>query len=669
MYCIANSDYSQFEEDKANSLIINKLIELNKSSAPIVLILGGGEPLLFPRRCIEYLNVFKEENTIFHVLTNLSLRMNKDHEELISILEGTTLSQIQTSLDSMNEHTHNILRQGTNLDYILKNIYEINKKNVKLKINTTISEHNYNEVTEVVKYAYNEGIESIHINHVLPGGRAKGKLNNRICHEIIESMMSILGSKEFNGIKEHTMTFPNEIIPFSFIGSQWEDIAKTYGTERSNKYLSSNFVCYLSHDSNLISSGWSGENKYNLNNTTIRDFFNFQNNLQHNDYSMMCKTCIAYIECNKDSFYTGQCELINLSKKIKELLEYEVNLTELEMKRIKLLNFLEKSKHKITSVGISITNKCNGNCNFCQVNGSSDNPKNLFQVDDVVNFLTDSTYMIQITGGEPLLNKNKLLSLIKELKKDGHIISILTNLVLIDDYFLDELVKYFTSLDIIQVSIYAHTSELHNDISGRNDWEILNCKIEKTLSKNIELIANLTLTNENILYVEEIFKFYRKLGVKQICINGLMRKGFAKDMVNYKYIYNYINSIHKFIKNNNLDGVSLSMPIEVIKTYSNINKGLGKVEEKPNPIKQEIQNSLLINCDGNIYSEFTGNLLGNVCTHKILDVIEEDVIRDLSVSECMNCNGYSYCGSAGNLKTISKALGSINYSYCDFINL
>ncbi|GEM_PF-2957115 len=668
-FCIANSKCTQYEDDKASSLILNRLNELKKFNSPLIFILSGGEPLLFPKRCIEYLNVFKSENTIFHILTNMSIRMSKMHEELIELLENNPFSLIQTSLDSMDEDEHQMLRSGTDLKLILKNINEIKKKNIKLKINTTISEQNHKNVMEIVKYAYNEGIDSMHINHVLPGGRAKGILNNIGCHEIIESMIYIFESKEFNGIKEHTMTFPNEILPFSFIGSKWEDILMVYNKEKSNKYLSTNFVSYISHDSNLISSGWTNKKEYNLRDIEIIDFFKLQNSNETQNYNIICKSCLLYMNCNNESFYTGKCELIDLNKKIREILEYKSNLSDAEQKRINLLSFLKKSGCGITKVAISMTNKCNGNCNFCQVNGSSDDPQELFKVNDIVDFLSESSYMIQITGGEPLIKKDRVLSLIKKLKKSGNIISILTNLVLIDEYFLEEIGDVFTLMDNIQVSIYAHTSKLHNKISGRDDWEILNNAIKKVLSKNIDLIGNLTLTNENVQYVDEIFNYYRNIGIKQICINGLMRKGLAVDMIDSKYIYNYIYYIHKFVNNNDLEGVSISVPIEVIKTYSNIKGAFGEIVNDVDLVKEEINDAILINSDGKAYYELTGEFLGHIHGLRISNIKNIRVIRDLSSSECAKCNCFNYCQSAGNLKDIFKNLGSIDYSYCDLINL
>ena len=208
--------------------------------------------MLYPKRCKGYLDLFKETNTIFCILSNLSLDLNTERLNLLSLLKYNPFSYTQTSIDSLKENEHMLLRQGTNLKKILSNIKLLQENNIKIKINTTVSEYNYKNIMDIVRYAYNEGIESMHINHVLPFGRAKNLVNDKLIMDVIYSVMEVAASREFNSIKDHTITFPSEAIPLSFIGSRNEDILEVYGNGNGNseKYISSKFICNLSHENN-----------------------------------------------------------------------------------------------------------------------------------------------------------------------------------------------------------------------------------------------------------------------------------------------------------------------------------------------------------------------------------------------------------------------------------
>ncbi len=61
-----------------------------------------------------------------------------------------------------------------------------------------------------------------------------------------------------------------------------------------------------------------------------------------------------------------------------------------------------------------MTRECNGNCNFCQVEGSHKDTKSRFDTKKIVGFLKENCYSIQITGGEPLVR-------IRENRKYGNL--------------------------------------------------------------------------------------------------------------------------------------------------------------------------------------------------------------------------------------------------------
>jgi len=668
LFCSSNSRSFRAEEDIANPLLKRRLIELVNSTPPLVISLAGGEPLLFPNRCIEYLEVFKETNTIFSLLSNLSLDLIPERLQLMEILEARPLSFIQTSIDSINENEHEILRKGTNLYLILNNIKYLKRKNIKIKINATVSAYNYNNIMDVVRYAYNEGIESLHINHVLPFGRARGKVDSKLCYDIINSLIEVASSREFNSIKEHSITIPSESIPLSYIASKYKDILGVYNNIIKYKYFSSQFVCGLFHESNKCCAGWIPDIYVSIEDKRIDDAFCIARSKSKKYHNAMCNKCNQYNYCDFESFYTNSCLMLELYNKIDYILKYNVKAAYEESVRIKILNELKVRSKNICEVIISMTNECNGYCNFCQVEeirNSRKDTKMHFDYKQIVNFLKGNSYHVVITGGEPLLRKYELAMLIRDLKKDGHIISLLTNLVLIDDLFIKTLQESFSILDVVQVSIYAHNPELHAIISGRDDWHKLNDVILQVINSDIQLRANLTLTNDNIEFIEDIYCFYKKLGVTHIAINGLLKKGRALQMVDEKYIYKYIYYMYKFIKENNPDQLSLSIPIEVLKTYSNIKNNFGYSIRNENLLFEEENKSVYIHYNGDVYSLLTGELICNINDCDLNNIVLPPITRDLSKSECANCHGYQLCKGKGDFDLLISKYGNLNYSYCD----
>lgn len=126
------------EVDKANPLLKKRLLELLENTPPVIFILSGGEPLLFPTRCKEYLEIFYNANVILGLFSNLALKLDHRRLKVIEILEEKPFSFIQTSIDTIDKNEHELLRKGTNLTDILSNIKYLKKKKYKNK-----SKYNY----------------------------------------------------------------------------------------------------------------------------------------------------------------------------------------------------------------------------------------------------------------------------------------------------------------------------------------------------------------------------------------------------------------------------------------------------------------------------------------------------------------------------------------------
>ncbi|ABY94085.1 Radical SAM domain protein [Thermoanaerobacter pseudethanolicus ATCC 33223] len=329
-----------------------------------------------------------------------------------------------------------------------------------------------------------------------------------------------------------------------------------------------------------------------------------------------------------------------------------------------MFNELEEISKGMFEVIIGMTRECNGNCNFCQVGGPQRDINKRFDYKQLVRFLKGNNYHIQITGGEPLIRKKELAPLIQDLKEDGHMITLLTNLVLIDKKFIELLKESFSILDVVQVSIYAHNPQLHEIISGRNDWSKLNALITELINNGIQLRANLTLTKENVRYIKEIYNFYKSLGVKQISISSLIKKGRAFHLVDEKYIYDYIYYMYEFLEKNNPKFITISIPIELLKTYSNIKSNFGHYVKNDNLIVLE-KDKLYIHYDGNVYSLLTGKLICEISANNAKNIVIPPLKRNLSKSECARCHAFYLCKGREDFELIRAKYGNLNFSQCD----
>lgn len=101
-FCVVCGSSPRAETDCADNLLYNRIKELVNRSAPVIVGITGGEPLLFPNRCYEYIKLFENSSIELSLMTNLSLKMRNEHLRIIDKLESKPLSQIQTSIDSMS---------------------------------------------------------------------------------------------------------------------------------------------------------------------------------------------------------------------------------------------------------------------------------------------------------------------------------------------------------------------------------------------------------------------------------------------------------------------------------------------------------------------------------------------------------------------------------------
>ncbi len=135
---------------------------------------------------------------------------------------------------------------------------------------------------------------------------------------------------------------------------------------------------------------------------------------------------------------------------------------------------------------IEITNKCNLKCQHCY-NESDSHCDNIMSFTDfcsvVDNLVEVNVKKIQITGGEPFLNKDILKKMLDYVNGKFTYIEIFTNGTLITDEWFD----YLHNNDIhIALSVYSYESKMHDAVTGvEGSFKNTNKTIENLRKYNI----------------------------------------------------------------------------------------------------------------------------------------------------------------------------------------
>lgn len=168
--------------------------------------------------------------------------------------------------------------------------------------------------------------------------------------------------------------------------------------------------------------------------------------------------------------------------------------------------------HTPTYVYISISNKCNANCIFCNVHQEiyKDNIVNLSEIIKQLNLL-GTRHIHFIGGGEPFVN-TEIWDCLEEISNTKMKVSFTTNGALLDEKAISVLKK--CKLGNLFVSIDGHTPELHNSLRRTpNIWEksTYNIRKFKETFPNVNVIINHVLNRENIDYIEDMICLKEKV--------------------------------------------------------------------------------------------------------------------------------------------------------------
>ena len=195
------------EKDMKKEDFYEVLNILDKSNITQI-TLSGGEPLLHPN-IEEFVRMIKKKGIIVHINSNgwhLSEIMAKK-------LKEAGLSQIQMNIDSLNPKKHNNIRgKEKSFVKVIDAFRNAKKYGITTVVQTVLTKENVGEITDIMDFSRNLGINRIRMWDMTPSGKGKDKIQfapedyNKCLDKLAKHAIN-LGAKN---IISYEPTFPNK---------------------------------------------------------------------------------------------------------------------------------------------------------------------------------------------------------------------------------------------------------------------------------------------------------------------------------------------------------------------------------------------------------------------------------------------------------------------------
>lgn len=176
------------------------------------------------------------------------------------------------------------------------------------------------------------------------------------------------------------------------------------------------------------------------------------------------------------------------------------------------------------SLFLQLTSGCNLRCKHCFYSDSPEKYDNTQDLNEEELF-THLKYFVEevnilyctITGGE-IFTSPFLLKVIKYLKENSVTIKLVTNGTLITKEISDELAKYLTKHDVLQISLEAPEKELNDNIRGIGVFDKVINSINYLTANKLNVEIGFTVNALNVNSIPQMYEMAKKLKVKRLNI-------------------------------------------------------------------------------------------------------------------------------------------------------
>jgi radical SAM protein with 4Fe4S-binding SPASM domain len=281
---------------------------------------------------------------------------------------------------------------------------------------------------------------------------------------------------------------------------------------------------------------------------------------------------------------------------------------------------------------MEITSGCNLQCPMCYAHSGTAQPDDL-RLDDIATIVEAAKKMrstsLVITGGEPLLKKELVLYILKELSPvETADVALFTNGTLVTSACANQL--FDAGLRHAIVSVDGHTRELNDTIRGSGAFEKTIQGIHYLRERGIRVNVVSVISRTNYPHLKEIREFISQIGDS----SGLI-------------------PVSPFGR---ADSEILLSPEEVFNVMR-ANLPPGKIETSIPPRDRcNVGQSVYIKANGDVFPCVNMQIpefkIGNIRETSLWEMYTSDLVRSLlkltvkDIEQCRDCDIRYYCGGA-----------------------
>lgn len=212
-----------------------------------------------------------------------------------------------------------------------------------------------------------------------------------------------------------------------------------------------------------------------------------------------------------------------------------------------------------------LTERCNLRCSHCYQEETADSELSFKEAVDFIEEVSETlkewsdAYDIifspsfNVTGGEPFLRKD-FLDIIEEITRKDIDVYVLSNGTLIDREKAKNLAE--TGVKGVQVSIEG-PKDIHDVIRGQGSFDLSLRGIENLLKSNMEVTLNVTLSNLNAVYIDDLISLALEAGVQRLGFSRLVPSGRGKQLLEQMIENEKLKSIYKSLLEVKMNGLEI----------------------------------------------------------------------------------------------------------------
>jgi radical SAM protein with 4Fe4S-binding SPASM domain len=241
------------------------------------------------------------------------------------------------------------------------------------------------------------------------------------------------------------------------------------------------------------------------------------------------------------------------------------------------------------SLHIELTAKCNLQCLYCyrksHINIIEEDRLSVEELKNIIISLADrGLKIVELTGGEPLLHPH-FMDIVDICYKNLSLMSIITNAVLIDNKFVEQILPYKNKV-LFSISLDSHLEKEHDRRCGMKG------AFKKTV-KGIKLLAEqgfivrtaMAVDENNWSQIENTLLFSKSIGATKFSYSPIIPFGRAEK--NYSFWKNItveeVKNKDKHLKDNYSDFIHHLDKEMMQQVYEKCNCGAGHISFAMNP--------------------------------------------------------------------------------------